>query len=134
MAGSDPTPKVAIRRSQLGRVRGLGSARAGSAQWWGQRVTALALVPLSLWFIAAMMGMEGSGPGAVAAWLHGPVSLVLLLCLILASFWHLALGVCVVIEDYVHREAARLVLVLGVRAGAVLLALLCTVAALRLGL
>jgi len=134
MAGSDKTPHVAIRRSQLGQARGLGSARAGSAQWWAQRVTALALVPLTLWFIAAMMGLEGAGAGAVAAWLHGPLSLVLLLCLIGASFWHLALGLGVVIEDYVHHEGARIALVLGMRAGAVLLALLCAVAALRLGL
>jgi succinate dehydrogenase / fumarate reductase membrane anchor subunit len=134
MAGSDPTPQVVIRRSQLGRARGLGSARAGSAHWWVQRVTALALVPLSLWFIANMMRMEGSGAETVARWLHAPVSLVLLLCLIIASFWHMALGLCVVIEDYVHRESARLALVLAVRGGSVVLALLCTVAALRLGL
>lgn len=134
MAGSDKTPHVAIRRSQLGQARGLGSARAGSAQWWAQRVTALALVPLTLWFIASMMGLEGAGQGAVASWLHGPVALVLLLCLIGASFWHMALGLCVVIEDYVHQEGTRLALVLGVRAASVLLALLCVVAALRLGL
>ena len=134
MAGSDKTPHMAIRRSELGRARGLGSARAGSAQWWAQRVTALALVPLTLWFIASMMGLEGAGLGAVSAWLHGPVALVLLLCLIGASFWHMALGLCVVIEDYVHQEGTRLALVLGVRAAAVLLALLCVVAALRLGL
>ncbi len=134
MAASDKTPHVAIRRSQLGRARGLGSARAGSAHWWAQRVTALALVPLSLWFIASMMALEGAGRAAVAAWLHGPVSLVLLLCLVGASFWHMSLGLCVVIEDYVHHEGARLALVLGVRAASVLLALLCAVAALRLGL
>ncbi|MGH7040509.1 MAG: succinate dehydrogenase, hydrophobic membrane anchor protein [Acetobacteraceae bacterium] len=134
MAGPDTTPHVVIRRSLLGRAQGLGSARTGSAHWWAQRVTALALVPLSLWFIATMMGLEGSGPGAVSAWLQGPVALVLLLCLIIASFWHMALGLCVVIDDYVHRQAVRLALVLGVRAASVLLALLCTVAALRLGL
>jgi succinate dehydrogenase membrane anchor subunit len=134
MAGSDNTPHVAIRRSQLGRARGLGSARAGAAQWWAQRVTGLALVPLSLWFIASIMGLEGAGRDAVAAWLHQPISLVLLLCLIGASFWHMALGLCVVIEDYVHREAPRLALVLAVRGASVVLGLLCAVAALRLGL
>ncbi|MDE2581101.1 MAG: succinate dehydrogenase, hydrophobic membrane anchor protein [Rhodospirillales bacterium] len=134
MTGSDTTPRISIRRSQLGRARGLGAARAGSAHWWAQRVSALALVPLSLWFIAGMIGLEGAPRAAVAAWLHGPVALVLLLCLIAASFWHMALGLTVVIEDYVHQEGARLTLVLGVRAASVLLALLCAVSALRLGL
>ena len=134
MAGSNDTPQVAIRRSGLGRARGLGAARAGATHWWAQRLTALALVPLTLWFIANMMGLEGAGQGAVETWLQQPASLVLLLCLIGATFWHLSLGLCVVIEDYVHQEAQRLVLVLCVRGLAVLLGLACAVAALRLGL
>lgn len=134
MAGSDKTPQVAILRSQLGRVRGLGSAHAGAAHWWAQRVTALALVPLSLWFIASMISLEAGGQAEVTTWLHAPFALVLLLCLIGASFWHMSLGLCVVIEDYVHQEAARLTLVLAVRGASILLGLLCIVAALRLGL
>jgi succinate dehydrogenase membrane anchor subunit len=134
MAGPDKTPPAAILRSQLGRARGLGSAHAGSAHWWAQRMTALALVPLSLWFIASMISLEGAGQAEVAIWLHGTFALVLVLCLIGASFWHMALGLCVVIEDYVHREAARLTLVLAVRAASILLALFCIVAVLRLGL
>lgn len=128
------TPHVAIQRSVLGRARGLGAARAGSAHWWSQRITALALVPLSLWFIGSMISLEGARQQDVALWLHSPLSLVLLLCLIGTSFWHMALGLGVVIEDYVHVASARLALVLGVRALAVVLGLLCVISALRLGL
>lgn len=131
---SGKTIRVDIRRSMLGRARGLGAAHEGAKIWWAQRVTALALVPLTLWFIAMMIGLEGTDRAGVQAWLHAPVSLVLLLCLILATFWHMALGLCEVIEDYVHQGALRLTLLLGVRAACVLLGLLCTVAALRLGL
>ena len=127
-------PRITIQRSVLGRARGLGAARAGSAHWWTQRMTALALVPLSLWFIASMISLEGARRLDVALWLHSPVSLVLLLCLIVTSFWHAALGLSVVIEDYVHGEGARLALLLGMRALTVVLALLCIVSALRLGL
>ncbi|MDE2006540.1 MAG: succinate dehydrogenase, hydrophobic membrane anchor protein [Rhodospirillales bacterium] len=130
----DTSPQISIRRSMLGRARGLGAARSGSAHWWAQRLTAIALVPLSLWFIASVISLEGATRLDVVLWLHSPISLVLMLCLIVASFWHLALGVAVVIEDYVHQEATRLALLLALRGAAVVLALLGIVSALRLGL
>ncbi len=105
MAGPRKTVQVDILRSQLGRVRGLGAARAGSGHWWMQRLTSIALVPLTLWFICAVIRLEGASRADVAAWLHAPVPLVLMLCLIVATFWHLELGLRVVIEDYVHRDA-----------------------------
>ncbi len=130
----DETPQVAIRRSMLGRARGAGAAHAGLATWWTQRVTALALIPLSLWFIASMISLESAHRADVAGWLHAPLSLALVLALIVATFWHMALGLGEVIEDYVHQEGAKLALVLAVRGMSVLLALLCAVSALRLGL
>ncbi|HEY6432809.1 MAG TPA: succinate dehydrogenase, hydrophobic membrane anchor protein [Acetobacteraceae bacterium] len=126
--------RVDILRSQLGRARGLGSARAGSGHWWRQRLTALALVPLTLWFICAAIRLEGAGRADVVAWLHSPVPLVLMLCLIVATFLHLELGLRVVIEDYVHRDPTRMVLLLGQRALCILLAVFCIIAALELGL
>ncbi len=131
---SGKSVRVDILRSQLGRVRGLGSARAGSGHWWLERLTSIALVPLTLWFIAAVISLEGTTRVGMIAWLHAPVPLVLILCLVVATFWHMALGLQVVIEDYVHQELPRMALLLAVRAVCILAAVFCVIAALRLGL
>ena len=134
MADTRNTPHVDMLRSPLGRARGLGSARAGAAHWWAQRLTAVALVPLTLWFICAVIRLKGAGQGDVAAWLSTPIPLVLLLALIIATFHHLQLGLQVVIEDYVHDHACKLASVLAMKAACALLALACLVATLKLGL
>ena len=131
---SGKSAEVDILRSQLGRVRGLGAARAGSGTWWVERVTSIALVPLTLWFIGAVIGLTGATRADMVAWLHEPVPLVLLLCLLVLTFWHMAMGLQVVIEDYVHTELPRMALLLAVRAVSILAALFCVIAALRLGL
>jgi succinate dehydrogenase / fumarate reductase, membrane anchor subunit len=103
---------VSDRRTALARVRGLGSARAGVAHWWLQRVTALLLIPLLIWFIAALLAHTGADRAAVTAWLARPVSYGLMLLLLGAAFWHAGLGLQVVIEDYVHHEGWKLAMVL----------------------
>ena len=125
---------VQVLRSQLGRVRGLGAARAGSGHWWIVRLTSLALVPLSLWFIAAVIRHEGATRAEMVRWIRAPVPLVLLVCLIISTFWHMELGLRVVIEDYVHRNDARLAMLLATRAACIVAGLLCLFAVLRLGL
>jgi len=102
-------------RSTLGRARGLGSAKEGVGHWWWQRVTAVALVPLSLWFVASIVSLAGGGHDAVLAWLAQPVPAVLMLLLVIATYWHAALGMQVVVEDYVADEMARTVAVLIVK-------------------
>ncbi|MBV8457132.1 MAG: hypothetical protein JO122_11025 [Acetobacteraceae bacterium] len=92
MPNVEKGPDVEILRSQLGRVRGLGAARAGSGTWWVERLTGIALIPLSLWFIASAIRLEGATRADVIAWLHAPVPLVLMLCLIIATFWHMEMG------------------------------------------
>ncbi|HEX4571927.1 MAG TPA: succinate dehydrogenase, hydrophobic membrane anchor protein [Dongiaceae bacterium] len=99
-------------RTALGRVRGLGSAKEGVAHWWVQRVTALLLIPLILWFVIALLAHIGADRAAVILWLGQPFTYGLMLVLLGAAFWHAALGLQVVIEDYVHGEAAKLVLIL----------------------
>jgi succinate dehydrogenase / fumarate reductase membrane anchor subunit len=121
-------------RSPLGRARGLGSARAGSKHWWAQRLTAVALVPLTLWFIWSIMHLTGASQADVADWLASPVRLALLLALIAATFHHLQLGMQVVIEDYVTQEGVKIAAVLAVRGLCILLALICAISALALGL
>lgn len=102
-------------RSPLGRVLGLGSAKEGVEHWWRQRTTALLLVPLTLWFVIAVIGLVGADRAALVAWLHNPMAAVLLILLIVATFYHAALGLQVVIEDYIHGEAAKLVTLLVMR-------------------
>jgi succinate dehydrogenase / fumarate reductase membrane anchor subunit len=95
-------------RSPLGRAIGLGSAKEGVEHWWHQRVTAVALVPLTLWFVLSIIGLAGADRAAMVAWLHNPMSAVMIILLLVATFYHLALGLQVVIEDYVHGEATKL--------------------------
>lgn len=111
------------QRSPLGRVRGLGSAKEGVGHWWTQRLTSLALIPLTLWFAASLAAMTGADHAAVAAWVGSPLTAGLLLLLIVVTFHHAYLGLQVVIEDYVHHEGWKLTLLLTVQAGCILLAL-----------
>lgn len=134
MADLPNEPHVDMLRSPLGRARGLGSARAGAAHWWAQRLTAIALVPLTLWFIFAVIGLHGADRNAMVMWLASPVPLVLMLALILATFHHLQLGLQVVIEDYVHDNGIKLASVLAMKAACLLLAVACIVSVLKLGL
>jgi succinate dehydrogenase / fumarate reductase membrane anchor subunit len=124
--------KPQIMRSQLGRVRGLGAARAGTAHWWLQRLTAIALVPLALWFIVAALHLSGLPRADVAHWAANPVNTALLISLVVAAFQHGQLGLQVVLEDYIHGEALRLVLVLLVKGAAFLLGLIAVLAVLKL--
>ncbi len=102
-------------RSQLGRARGLGSAKEGVGHWWAQRVTAVALVPLSLWFTAAILCLAGADYLTVRDWLASPVTLTLMSLFLAMLAHHAVLGLQVVIEDYVHRKWVRLVAVLGAK-------------------
>lgn len=133
MAKPGDAPRVDVLRSPLGRARGLGSARAGSGHWWAQNLTALALVPLSLWFVCGMIRMIGASRHDVALWLSGPVPMVLMIVLIVATFHHLQLGVQVVIEDYVPQPGMRMGSILLVKGAAIVLAVLCIVSVLRIG-
>ena len=110
-------------RTPIGRARGLGSAKDGTAHWWAQRLTALALVPLVLWFVISVVGLVGAGRGALVDWLGSPVAAGLTILLIGATFHHAQLGVQVVIEDYVHNEAVKIAAIILVKFAAVVLAL-----------
>lgn len=110
-------------RPDLARVRGLGSAKEGVQHWWVQRLTALALVPLTLWLVASLVSLTGAPYAGVRAWLGQPLTVGLLTLLIAVTFHHAQLGLQVVIEDYVHHEGAKLALLLLVKAAAAVLAL-----------
>ena len=110
-------------RSPLGRVRGLGSARDGVGHWWAARMTALALIPLALWFVASVVTLTGADYATVRAWIGSPVVAGLLVLLVLMTFTHAALGLQEIVEDSIHHEGAKLVALLAVKAFALLLGL-----------
>ena len=95
-------------RSPLGRVTGLGSAGDGVGHWWTQRVTAIALIPLTLWFVIAVLGENLASYDAMRAWVSRPSVAILSILLILCVAWHSKLGVQVVIEDYIHGKGAKI--------------------------
>ncbi len=121
----------AAMRSPLGRALGLGSARDGVEDWWRERFSAVALVPLTGWFAVSIVAHAGDSYPAVIAWLRSPVTTTLMVLLLIALFYHTALGLQVVIEDYVHSRATIPALI-GVRLGCVALAVAGIVAALRI--
>src|SRR5207245_7281390 len=94
---------------------GLGSAKEGVEHWWLQRVTAVALVPLTLWFVIAIVRLSGADIDTVRDWVGRPLPAILLVLLLIATFWHASLGLQVVIEDYVHSDLAKLGLLIVVR-------------------
>lgn len=102
-------------RSPLGRAIGLGSAKEGVEHWWMQRVTAVALVPLTLWFVIAIIGLVGTDLETMQDWVGRPLPAILLVLLLIATFYHMSLGLQAVIEDYVHTELVKLGLVVTVR-------------------
>ena len=123
---------VAVMRSQLGRVRGLGSAKSGVHHWWVQRLTAIALVPLSLWFVYAVLALKDRPQPVVAHWIGMPINTVLLISLVVASFHHMQLGLQVVVEDYVHGDAARLITLVLIKGASFVLGLWAAISVLRL--
>lgn len=100
-------------KSPIGRALGLGSAGSGTGHWWAQRLTAVAMIPLTLWFAVSLLLLETLDYYAVVAWLSDPLSAVLLVLLVLVLVYHSSLGTQVVVEDYIHEPAAR-VIALGV--------------------
>ncbi|WP_428676262.1 succinate dehydrogenase, hydrophobic membrane anchor protein [Reyranella sp.] len=120
-------------RSPLNRARGLGSAKDGLHHWWAQRLTALALIPLVIWFAISLVTMSGADYGMVRAWIGSPVAMVLLILTIVIGLHHGQLGLQVVIEDYVHNDGLKLALIVAVRFIAVLFGLAAVVAIMRIG-
>lgn len=100
-------------RSNLGRVRYLGSAKSGAHHWWIERVIALALVPLTVWFVIELVGnLLGADRAALQTWISSPFVALALAALTVLAFVHTRMGLQVIIEDYVHCEFKKVALVL----------------------
>lgn len=119
-------------QSPLGKVLGRGSAKQGVAHWWSQRVSAIALVPLTLWFAYSVVHLPTSDQEAVRAWIGSGINPVLLLLSIGAMTWHSALGVQVVLEDYVHGKGLKVASLLASTFAHLLLAAVGVYAVLRI--
>ena len=91
----------------LNRVLGLGNAKGAAEHWWLQRMTAVALLPLGLWLAYGLLTLGGFDYASVVAWVREPVTSILLILLVVAVGYHSALGVQVVIEDYVGGKGSR---------------------------
>ncbi|GAC1454287.1 MAG: succinate dehydrogenase, hydrophobic membrane anchor protein [Steroidobacteraceae bacterium] len=94
-------------RTPLARVLGAGSAKQGVHHWWLQRVTSVALVPLSIWLLVSLLSLPSFDHWVVSAWMAQGSSAVLLILLVLVAAWHSQLGLQVIVEDYVHGTGAR---------------------------
>ena len=119
-------------RSPLGKVLGRGSAKQGVSHWWVQRVTAIALVPLALWFVFQMVHLPTASFDAVREWVAAGFNPVLLILLIGAMSWHSALGVQVVIEDYLPHKGVKVTALLASHLFHVVIAVAGTYAVLRI--
>lgn len=102
------TKNIDSIRTPLGRARGLGSSREGTHHWWMQRVTSIALVPLSLYWLFQLKHITDTDQAGFTAWLGQPVNGIAAILFIIASFYHAMLGIQVIIEDYVHGEGVKL--------------------------
>ncbi|RKZ36259.1 MAG: succinate dehydrogenase, hydrophobic membrane anchor protein [Gammaproteobacteria bacterium] len=119
-------------RTPLARARGVGSAKEGTGHWWAQRLTSLALVPLSLWFAASLLAIVGADHASAVQWLQSPLRATLLMLLIAIAFHHGQLGMQVVIEDYVAHEGVMVAAIILVKFLALLLSVACILAVLRI--
>ena len=119
-------------RSPLSRARGLGSAKEGVEHWWMQRVTAVALIPLTLWLTASLIALMRSDYDTLIAWLRTPIATILMVLLLIALFHHISLGLRVVVEDYVHSDRAKIPAVVAIRLACYALAIAGIFATLRI--
>jgi len=121
-------------RSPLGKVLGMGSAKQGVHHWWVQRLTSVALVPLSIWFLVSLLSLPSLDHWVVSAWMAHGSSALLLILLVLTAAWHSQLGLQVIVEDYVHGAGARTITLAAITFAHVLIASAGVLAVLRVAL
>ncbi len=99
-------------QTPLARVQGLGAAHSGTGHFWRQRIGAVALIPLSIWFVCAALALIGADRSSAIAFLAQPVNAIAMALFVIAALHHMALGVQVVVEDYVHDEGPKIALLM----------------------
>lgn len=97
-------------QTPLARVEGLGAAHSGTGHFWRQRVSAVALILLSIWFVVDALSLIGADRSDAVAFLAQPANAIAMALFVIAALYHMTLGVQVVIEDYIHQEGPKVVL------------------------
>ena len=100
-------------KAPLARARGLGSVKEGANHWLAQRITAIANIPLVIWFVYSIVSLRGASHADFTNWLAQPLNAILMIFLIISVFYHAKLGSQVVTEDYVHHEGLKFVKLIG---------------------
>ena len=118
--GQDDRLGGATMETPLGRVRGLGASGEGAEHWWQERLTSIAVFLLLVWFGVSLLRLPAIDHQTVTDWLRDPLAAVPMLLLIVTAFWHLKLGLQVVVEDYVHDEGGKLFWIVLINFAAVL--------------
>ena len=121
-------------KSPLGRARGLGSAGHGSDHWMKQRITAIANIPLVIWFVFSVVSLRGATHAEFTSWLAEPVNAILAILFIVSTFYHGVLGSRVVVEDYIHHEWFKLLKLIGTKLFFFALAVACVFSILKIAL
>ena len=124
--------QIQVMRSQLSRARGVGAAKSGVHHWWVERVTAIALVPLTVWFVYAVIHLLGAPQASVHRFMSRPLNTTLMLAMVAMTFHHMQLGLQVIMEDYIDSQKWQAVAILLNKGVALLLGLLCVVSILRM--
>ncbi len=102
-------------QSKLAKAKGLGSAHDGTHHWWMQRLTAIAILPLAVWFAGSLVALVGADAGLIASWLSRPWNAILMLLFVCVSLYHGVLGMQVVVEDYVHHAGWKFGMLIGMK-------------------
>jgi len=118
-------------RSPLSKATGLGSAKHGFSHWWWQRVTAIALIPMGLWFVVSVLSLANGTHADAQAWLSSPINATIMLLFTLTALFHGQTGLQTVIEDYIHTTWLNLTLLLSVKFASVILAVLAVISVLK---
>ena len=130
-----PAPAESLASSTpLGRVRGLGPAHAGAHHWGLERATSVATLALLVWLAVSLFRLPALDHATVTGWLQAPLVATPMLLLVLAMFWHLKMGLIVVVEDYVHDEGGRLLWVTAINFAALFFGALAAFSVLKIAL
>jgi succinate dehydrogenase / fumarate reductase membrane anchor subunit len=119
-------------QTPLHKVQGLGASHSGTGHFWRERVTAVALVPLSLWFLYVMLGLAGTSEVTALQFLAHPLNAILMAAFIVFSLYHAALGLQVVVDDYIHTPGAKIFLLLVIRFSVIAIGSTCLFAIVRI--
>ena len=125
------TTHNSVMRNPVGRARGTGSSRDGAAHHWMTNVTAVGLIPLSLWFVCSVLGLVGADYATFIMWLGQPVNATLMIATVVLAVYHAQMGVQEVLIDYVHCEVLKTASLIALKLVAAVLGLFMTIAVLK---